>query len=88
MTRNYYKEKSATAQGRYDLHTELLSDIKRKMDALLDNAPEDNKGKVANLFEKAFCKLESEGNSILFDFFASDEVSTKEFVCNIQGALK
>ena len=88
MTRNYYEEKSTTAQGRYDLHTELLSDIKRKMEALLDNAPVVNKEKVANLFEKAFCKLESEGNSILFDFFASDEVSTKEFICNIQGTLK
>ena len=88
MTRNYYEEKSTTAQGRYDLHAELLSDIKRKIDVLLSNAPEANKGKVANLFEKAFCKLESEGNSILFDFFASDEVSTKEFICNIQGTLK
>lgn len=70
------------------MHTELLSDIKRKMDDLVNNAPEANKVKVANLLEKAFCKLESEGNSILFDFFASDEVSTKEFICNIQGALK
>lgn len=70
------------------MHTELLSEIKRKMDELVNNAPDANKGKVVALFEKAFSKLESDSNSILFDFFASDEVSTKEFVRNIQDTLK
>lgn len=88
MKRSYYKEKSATAQGRYDLHTELLSEIKRKMDELLNNAPEANKAKVAALFDKAYKELESDGNSILFDFYANDEISTKDFVRNIQSILK
>lgn len=88
MTINYYKEKLATSQSRYDLHAELLSEIKSKMDELVNNAPEVNKARVVVLFEKAFNKMESEGNSILFDFFASDEVSTKEFVRNIQDTLK
>lgn len=88
MKRSYYKEKSATAQGRYDLHSELLSEIKRKMDELINNAPEANKAKVAALFEKAYKELEGDGNSILFDFYANDEISTKDFVRNIQDTLK
>lgn len=88
MKRSYYTEKSSTAQCRYDLHTELLTDIKRKMDNLLNNAPEANKAKVEALFEKAYKELESDGNSILFDFYANDEISTKDFVRNIQSILK
>lgn len=88
MKRSYYKEKSATAQGCYDLHTELLSEIKSKMDELVSNAPEANKAKVAALFEKAYKELEGDGNSILFDFYANDEISTKDFVRNIQNTLK
>ena len=88
MKRSYYKEKSATAQGRYDLHTELLAEIKSKMDELINNAPEANKTKVAALFDKAYKELESDGNSILFDFFADEEISTREFVRNIQSTLK
>lgn len=87
MTRHYYTEKSATSQGRYDLHNELLSDIKRKMDDLLHNAPETNRDKIAALFEKALNKLEGDGNSLLFDFFASDDISTKDFIRNIQDTL-
>ena len=88
MKRSYYTEKSATAQGRYDLHTELLSEIKSKMDELINNAPEANKSKVAALFEKAYKELESDGNSILFDFFADEEISTKDFVRNIQSTIR
>lgn len=88
MKRSYYKEKSATAQGRHDLHSELLSEIKSKMDELINNAPEANKAKVAALFEKAYKELESDGNSILFDFFADEEISTKDFVRNIQSTIR
>lgn len=88
MKRSYYTEKSSTAKGRYDLHTELLSEIKRKMDNLVNNAPEANKAKVAALFDKAYKELESDGNSILFDFYADEEISTMEFVRNIQSIIK
>ena len=88
MKRSYYKEKSATAQGRHDLHSELLSEIKSKMDELINNAPEANKTKVAALFDKAYKELESDGNSTLFDFYADEEISTKEFVRNIQSILR
>lgn len=83
MTRTEYKEKSATAQGRFNLHGELLSEIKTKMDGLMELAPKANQEKVAALLDKAYSKLESEGNSILFDFFADDVISTKEFARNI-----
>ena len=83
MTRSEYKAKSETAQGRYNLHGELLSEIKTKMDGLMELAPKANQDKVAALFDKAFNKLESEGNSILFDFFDDDVISTKEFARNI-----
>ena len=88
MKRSYYKEKSATAQGRHDLHSELLSEIKSKMDELINNAPEASKAKVAALFDEAYKELESGGNSTLFDFYADDEISIMDFVRNIQSILR
>lgn len=65
------------------MHGELLSEIKTKMDGLMELAPKANQDKVAALLDKAFNKLESEGNSILFEFFADDIISTKDFARNI-----
>lgn len=83
MTRSEYKAKSATAQGRYNLHGELLSEIKTKMDGLMEIAPAANQEKVVALLDKAYSKLESEGNSTLFDFFAGDHINVKEFARNL-----
>ena len=83
MTRSEYKAKSATAQGRYNLHGELLSDIKTKMDGLVELATKANQEKVSALLDKAYSKLESEGNSTLFDCFAGDHINVKEFARNI-----
>ena len=73
MKRSEYKVKSATAEGRKELHNELLAEIKNRMDGFLNNAPEANRVKINALFSAAMDKLKNEGNSILFDFFAADE---------------
>ena len=65
------------------MHGELLSEIKTKMDGLMKLAPKANQDKVSALLDKAYSKLESEGNSILFEFFADDIISTKDFARNI-----
>ena len=57
MKRSEYKEKSVTAQGRKNLHEELISEIKQRMDSFVDNAPAANKAKVRALFDKALCKI-------------------------------
>lgn len=75
-----YKEKSATAEGRKNLHSELLSEIKQHMSKLIENAPEVNKDKIRTLFDVALTKMESQGNSILFNFFANDENSENDFI--------
>lgn len=88
MTRFEYREKSATAEGRKNLHTEMLSEIKHRMDTFTNNAPESNKGKVSALFNMALGELEEEGNSILFDFFASDQVTDKDFLKHVQEIVR
>lgn len=87
MTRIEYKEKSATAEGRKNLHNELLAEIKNRMDGFVNNAPEANKAKVSALFSAAMKKLEEHGNSLLFDFFASDDINDRDFVKHVQEVI-
>ena len=88
MKRTVYKEKSATAEGRKNLHGELLSEIKQRMDKLASNAPEANKEKVNAIFSTALSIMENQGNSILFDFFASDDNTDKDFIRYTQDIIK
>ena len=80
MKKSVYKEKSATVEGRINLHSELLAEIKQHMDKLLKNALEANKDKIRALFDIALTKMENQGNSILFNFFANDENSENDFI--------
>lgn len=88
MKRSVYKEKSATAEGRKNLHGELLSEIKLRMDKLTESAPEANKEKINAIFAKALSIMENQGNSILFDFFAIDDNTDKDFIRYIQDIIK
>ena len=88
MKKSVYKEKSATAEGRKNLHGELLSEIKLRMDKLAESAPEANKEKVNAIFAKALSMMENQGNSILFDFFASDDNTDKDFIRYTQDIIK
>ena len=87
MKKSEYKEKSATAEGRKNLHNELLAEIKNRMDGFVNNAPEANKAKINALFSVAMGKLKDEGNSILFDFFAADDLSDRDFIKHVQEEI-
>ena len=87
MKKSEYREKSATAEGRKNLHNELLAEIKNRMDGFVNNAPEANKAKVSALFSAAMKKLEEHGNSILFDFFASDDINDRDFIKHTQEVI-
>ena len=87
MKKSEYREKSATAEGRKNLHSELLAEIKNRMDGFVNNAPEANRAKVSALFSAAMKKLEEHGNSILFDFFASDDINDRDFIKHTQEVI-
>ena len=87
MKKSVYKEKSSTAEGRKNLHAELLSDVKQRLDKLAKTAPEANKEKINAMFSVAMKKMESQGNSNLFSFFADEEVGDKEFIGYIQDII-
>lgn len=88
MKKSVYKEKSATAEGRKNLHTELLSEIKQRLNKLAKTAPEADKKKINALFSIAMKKMESQGNSNLFSFFADEEVGDKEFIGYVRDIIK
>ena len=88
MKKSVYKEKSATAEGRKNLHMELLVEIKKRLDKLVENAPEANKKKINAMFSVAMKKMESQGNSNLFSFFDDEEVGDNEFIGYIQDIIK
>ena len=88
MTRQEYSEKSKTSEGRKNLHDEMIDIIKTRMDRFMENAPEANKPKIEKLFEMAMNNIKNHGNSLLFDFFADEEISDREFIRNIQSEIK
>ena len=66
----------------------MIDIIKTRMDNFVKNAPEANKPKIGNLFNKSMNNIKEHGNSLLFDFFANEEISDREFIRNIQSEIK
>ena len=83
----YLNDKSSTAERRKNLHTELLSEIKQRMNKLVESAPEANKEKMNTMFDVALSMIGCYGHSTLFYNFASEQVSDKDFVTRIQQVL-
>ena len=88
MTREIYKEKAATAQGRKELHEIMLNEIKAKFDALINGAPEANKEHVKNVFGVALEKLQNVGVSDLYDFFVGEHLTSKQFISYSYDLIK
>lgn len=88
MKRSVYKEKSATAEGRKNLHTEMLAEIAQRLDKLANNAPQANREKINAMFSVALQKMEKLGNSDLFEFFVDEEVRGGELVGYVQDLIK
>ena len=80
MTREIYKEKVTTEQGRKELHEILLNDIKAKFETLVNGAPEANKEHVKTMLGVALEKMQNIGVADLYDFFAGEHLTTKQFI--------
>lgn len=88
MKRETYKEMAATAQGRKELHEIMLNEIKTKFDTLVNGAPEANREKVRVMFCGASEKLRNIGIADLFDFFAGEHLTMKQFIGYTQDLIK
>ena len=84
MTREIYKEKAATEQGRKELHEIMLNEIKAKFETLINGAPEANKEKVRSMFNVAIEKMSNIGISDLYDFFAGEHLNLHQFIGYVQ----
>ena len=88
MTIEIYKEKAATAQGRKELHEIMLNEIKAKFETLVNGTPEANKEKVIIIFNVAIEKMYNIGVSDLYNFFAGEHLTLKEFIGYVQALYK
>lgn len=88
MTPNTYKELNKAAEGRKNAHDIMLLDVRARMDRLIKEAPQANQEQVSNLMVAAFGKIQALGNGLLFNFFADDTLSDKNFVLYISDILK
>lgn len=84
MTREIYKEKVTTAQGKKDLHEIMINEIKAKFETLVNDAPEANKEKVRSMFNVAIEKMNNIGISDLYDFFAGEHLTLPQFIGYVQ----
>lgn len=80
MKLEIYKEKVTTEQGRKELHEILLNDIKAKFETLVNGAPEANKEQVKTMLGVALEKMQNIGVADLYDFFAGEHLTTKQFI--------
>lgn len=84
MTREIYNEKVMNAQGRKDLREIMLDEIRTKFETLVNGAPESNKEKVKNMFGVTLEKMMNIGVSDLYDFFAGEHLTIKQFIGYVQ----
>lgn len=80
MTREIYKEKAATSQGRKELREIMLKEIKAKFENLVNGAPESNKEKLKSMFNVTTEKMYKIGISDLYDFFAGEHLTLTQFL--------
>lgn len=84
MKREIYKEKAATEQGRKELHEIMLNEIKAKFETLVNGTLEANKEKVRSMFNVVTEKMYNIGISDLYDFFAGEHITLKQFIGYVQ----
>ena len=84
MTREIYKEKAATVQGRKELHEIMLNEIRAKFETLVNGAPEANKEKVRSMFSVVLEKMNNIGISDLYVFFAGEHLTLTQFIGYVQ----
>lgn len=79
---------SETAEGRKQVHGIMLSEIRAKMDKLVQSAPEANKEACQALTDKVFANIQNIGNADLFDYFADDRMDIQNFLRNMAKYAK
>lgn len=88
MDKATYNEMGKTAQGRKEAHDIMVQAVRDKMDALISAAPEANRGKLKQLFDKAHDAISKFGNKALFEDFADKDLPLKSFISNVDAAAK
>lgn len=88
MNTSTYRELSKTGQGRKQSHEMMLEDVKKRIDKFVNEAPESTREKASQLMRTAFEKISKLGNGMLFDFFADDRVSDRDFLLYVNDILK
>lgn len=88
MTNAIYNQMSHTAEGRKELHTIMLFDVKKRMSELVASAPEENRNQCQQFMDAAYAKIDAMGNGTIFNLFADETVSDNNFLLYCQDAIK
>ena len=87
MKAKVYKEMSQTAKGRKEVHDIMLEEVKQKINALVESAPAANREALSKMMGTAIEKIAALGNGDLFQFFADESISTRNFLSYINDIL-
>ena len=82
-----YNEMGKTAQGRKELHTAMIKEITIKLNDITAKAPAQNALKVKVIFCKALDLMLNLGVADLYDFFAGEHLSEREFIGYVQSLV-
>lgn len=85
MTQDFYNKFKVSDPD--FLRSQLLFDIKLKISSVYDDAPVIYRPMIASFFYKGLDKLFEQSNNFLFEFFASDDITTEDFIRNISFYL-
>lgn len=84
MTQEFYNKFKADPDF---LRPQLLFDIKLKIFTAYENAPAIYRPMVAYCCDKFLDNMTEESNIFLFEFFASDDITTEDFIHNLASFL-
>lgn len=79
---------SKTAEGRKEVHTIMLSEVKERMEKMVTTLPVQFQAKAKEMFAKAYEKISVMGNSNIFYFFAEDGINDGNFLNYCDDAIK
>lgn len=88
MSEETYRKYSKTPEGRKQVHDIMLHVVRSRMNQLLETAPKANREKISEVFTTAYGQIKKIGNSQLFNFFANEAVSERDFISYIDDIRK
>ena len=85
MDKNKYKEMMRTPSGRYHLHRLLIYEYKKRFTDFIKTCRQEDIDKYSTMYKKVLGMIDNWGNSFIYVYFVSDQLSLSRFINTIEA---